>query len=118
MISAEREADTLTALRSAVRDPVWWILVVIGPLAWLALASIGPGIAPVRPAVSVLIYGVVLYPLLEELIFRGFLQARLLEIEIMRSRLGPLSLANAITSILFAASHLISQTPLQAASVF
>ena len=118
MSLAEREASTLTSLRTATRDRTWWLLIVIAPVVWLALATFGPGVTATRPPLSVFIYGVLLYPLLEEFVFRGLLHASLLQIDVMRQRIGPLSLANAITSVLFAISHLISQSPLQAASVF
>ena len=107
-----------TALRNALRDPVWWLLVVIAPLVWVALILYGSGIAPGRPALPALLYGIALYPLLEEYIFRGLLQDGLRRHEAMRAHFGPISLANVITSALFAASHMISQSPLQAASIF
>ncbi len=69
------------------------------------------------PSVSTLVYGVLLYPALEEIVFRGFMQAMLLERAAMQKRIGPVSLANLATSVVFAASHLINQSATQAALV-
>lgn len=49
-------------------------------------------------------------PLAEELVFRGVLQGQLLRATAAR-RLGPLTLANLLTSAGFAALHLIGQPP-------
>ncbi len=64
-------------------------------------------------------YICVLYPVLEELSFRGFLQTWLLERPVMAvHRLRGLTGANLLVSILFAAAHLISHPPLWSALVF
>jgi len=61
---------------------------------------------------------VVIYPILEEFVFRGGVQRYLYEKPSLRQSLLGLSLANVITSMLFAAIHLINQPPLWAALVF
>jgi len=59
-----------------------------------------------------------LMPVLEEIVFRGGLQAGLYSRNpFSRSKAG-ISLANLITSVVFAALHLISQPPAWAALVF
>jgi membrane protease YdiL (CAAX protease family) len=58
-----------------------------------------------------------IYPVLEETVFRGGLQSALLTRSVFRTRAGPVSLANVLTSIVFAAAHLFRQPPLWAALV-
>lgn len=114
---ADAPAHALVALKKASRDRIWWLLVAAGPLTWLLLLAVGMRGLPAPPPVSALLYGVLLYPLLEEIVFRGLMQPMLLERAAMQVRAGPVSRANVITSLAFAASHLISQSPLQAASI-
>lgn len=58
---------------------------------------------------------VLLMPLLEELVFRGLLQGRLLAHT--ARRVGPVSLANALTTLAFVALHLVAQPPAWALAV-
>ena len=60
---------------------------------------------------------VLLYPLVEELLFRGFIQAELLRHRLTAIRHLGISRANMLTSILFVGLHLIHQAPLWALSV-
>ncbi len=70
---------------------------------------------------NVLLFAVLIYPLLEEIVFRGALQGFLID-RLFGKRLprwlGGLSLANLITSLVFAAMHLFNQSPLWAALIF
>lgn len=61
---------------------------------------------------------VLLYPLLEEFIFRGLIQGGLRKYRPCRKSRKGISVANVLTSILFAALHLIAHPVLWAASVF
>ncbi len=63
------------------------------------------------------LYAVLLYPVVEELVFRGLLQD-LASRHLRAWRLGPLSHANVYTSVLFAAAHFINHPPVWAAAVF
>lgn len=87
-------------------DGLWWILLVAGALAAAAYAGWQGG-APVADPGSLLLL-VLVFPALEELLFRGLLQPALYQ----RSRgallmpAGPLSWANIVTSLMFALSHL------------
>jgi len=88
-----------------------------GPLCWTLLWAFGLPLADGTPATMTLAYGVVVYPLLEEIVFRGALQGTLLGVPALaRRRLG-LSGANVLASIAFAAAHLWSQPPSWAAAV-
>ncbi|MCM5570146.1 JDVT-CTERM system glutamic-type intramembrane protease [Burkholderiaceae bacterium FT117] len=55
-------------------------------------------------------------PLLEELVFRGLLQGQLLRLSAAR-RVGPVSVANLLTTAAFAAMHLLAQPPAWALAV-
>lgn len=57
------------------------------------------------------------YPVLEELVFRGLIQGELLK-HLPGRRTGPVSLANLVTSVLFCIPHFFVKHPLWAASVF
>lgn len=70
-------------------------------IAWQALLWIG-----------------LIYPVLEELVFRGGMQVELIKHSVFRKTIVGVSLANIITSLVFAAFHLINQPPLWAAAVF
>ena len=58
----------------------------------------------------------IVYPVLEELAFRGLIQGELLKR--LRAQAGPLSSANALTSALFAAAHVVLRPSWLAASTF
>ena len=60
---------------------------------------------------------VLIYPVVEELLFRGFIQAELLRHRLTAIRHLGISRANMLTSILFVGLHLIHQAPLWALSV-
>lgn len=91
-----------------------------GPLFWLALLALGarahdltwPLQAPLTFAFPTLIL-----PLLEEFIFRGGVQQ--LVGDVLKGRaVGPVSVANLLTSVLFAGLHFINHPPLWAALTF
>ncbi|MAA75097.1 MAG: CPBP family intramembrane metalloprotease [Salinisphaeraceae bacterium] len=101
-------------------DPLFWCFLAAGPVVCLALGRLLPagfawGWPPAGLAALLLI--VLVYPLLEELVFRGQLQPWL------RGRLGvalpgPLSAANLLTGALFTALHFLFHPPLWALGVF
>ena len=103
-------------LGAAARDRHLHAALVAGPLAWLSLWMLGLPLAP-GLAASALLYGVLVGPLLEEIVFRGALQGWLLERAPLRRRALGVSGANAVTSLAFAAAHLWSQPPVWAAAV-
>ncbi len=100
-----------------LKDVHLLLAVLIGPVVWSLLWFVTPG-ASGAITLMLVVNMVLLYPLLEELAFRGFLQGWLLENETFRRRVSGLTLANLLTSIVFAAAHLINQPPLWAAGVF
>ena len=76
---------------------------------------------PVRSSavsLSIVVMSVIFYPVLEEIVFRGGLQGALLTRPALCRSIAGISLACVITSLLFAAAHLLRQPPLWAALVF
>lgn len=100
------------------RDPLFWLALLAGPGACLLLAALpGVGWAPgVPPAWWPFLLSVLVYPVVEEWLFRGELQPLIARWR--AGRWGPLTLANGLTSILFAALHLFFHPPLWAVAVF
>jgi len=62
-------------------------------------------------------YPALLYPVIEEILFRGGLQ-EFFQARLRPWRMGPLTLANLLTSLVFTALHFINHPPLWAAVVF
>lgn len=102
------------------RDPLFLIAMLSGPLAWLTLYLwIHPPLIPAEFWSSPLtvLLAVLVYPVVEEWLFRGQIQGALLAGNLGRYRWAGISAANLITSVLFAALHLINHPPLWAALV-
>lgn len=92
---------------------------MLGPIVWLGLWWFTGKPVPDGIAVKVFLMGVMLYPVLEELAFRGFIQTKLLENSIFRNKFFlRITNANLVTSFLFASFHLFNQPPLWAALIF
>jgi membrane protease YdiL (CAAX protease family) len=102
------------------QDPLFLVALLAGLLVWLALYIMQqpvvqwgwPLLAPWQFLVAVLVY-----PVLEEIAFRGLIQ-ELVRDFISGRFLGPLSIANLLTSLLFTGLHFITHPPLWAALVF
>lgn len=58
------------------------------------------------------------YPILEEIVFRGGIQSALLSRPVMAHSFAGISVACVLTSVLFALAHLLHQPPQWAALVF
>lgn len=76
----------------------------VGALAWVAVTGERAGDGGLLTFWPLLML-VVVYPVLEELAFRGLVQGLLLRPRWGRYRAGPLSVANALTALAFAVSH-------------
>lgn len=99
------------------RDAWFYMVLLAGPICWLILVGVGqPVVGP--PDLIFWLKLSVLMPVLEEIVFRGGIQAALFSKPLLAKGRGGISLANLITSVLFASMHLISQPPLWAALVF
>lgn len=101
------------------RDGWFWIALSLGPLCWLGLWLLQgrPSLAPkIQDPVT---WGmlVVIYPVLEEIVFRGGLQGWLLDRPKFDRQCCGLTLANLLTSLVFTALHFLNHPPLWAALV-
>jgi uncharacterized protein len=96
-------------------DPHFALALVAGIVFWLGLVGLGK--TGPRHEWTALLLLVLLQPLLEELLFRGLMQGRLLTRPWGQRRLAGFTLANLATSVVFAALHFASHPPLWAAGV-
>jgi membrane protease YdiL (CAAX protease family) len=96
-------------------DPRFVLALLAGVVFWLALLWLG-NVGPVY-GLAALLSLVLLQPVLEELLFRGLLQGRLMARPWGRRQLGGFTFANPIVTLLFTALHLINHPPLWAAGV-
>lgn len=104
----------MTSMRPWHRDPLFWAILLTGvALLAVAHALLGPGL---RAPLMVLLLLIVVFPVLEEIVFRGFIQPLLLKWT--DAALGPVTLANVLTSIAFALAHLPAHGGLHATLVF
>ncbi len=102
------------------RDRLFLAALLAGAVTWLILYLLQQPVIQwnwplVRPWPFLSL--VLLYPTIEEIAFRGLLQ-ELLRDYVSRRSLGPLTIANLLTSVLFAGLHFIYHAPLWAALVF
>jgi len=107
------------------RFPDLWAAVLAAPVVWGTTTWLWPNTLPrgdwaeaTWTDILHLIVLTALYPALEEWVFRGQLQGWLLEQPWGQRRFGPVSIANTLTSLIFALLHLVSQPPLLAILVF
>ncbi len=110
----------MRVLKQMLRDRQFFWALLIAPLLWL----IGyyfysptpdwtwPLLQPREFALLVMVY-----PCVEELLFRGLLQGWLLERANLQRHWQGLTLANLVTSGIFTALHFFAHPPLAAASV-
>lgn len=101
------------------RDIYFWTALLLGPLVCASLSPWLPH-SPIDYSAQwrLLLWLVLLYPALEEMAFRGGLQTLLLKSQKGRVIRYGISLANLVTSLLFAVLHLINHSPLWAAAIF
>ena len=101
-------------------DPLFPAAVLAGPVVWFLLYLL------IRPELDWtwplhhpgrFLWPVLFFPVVEEILFRGLVQ-ELVRDYFSTARLGPLTVANIVTSLLFAGLHFIYQPPLWAALVF
>ncbi|MEN8169252.1 MAG: JDVT-CTERM system glutamic-type intramembrane protease [Pseudomonadota bacterium] len=99
--------------RSGLYKDVWfWLMLGLGPLTSWALFQLMGGTKvsglPLEQWKN-LMWLVLLFPVIEEWLFRGLLQRQLLKTRFGCPTVFGLSGANGITSIVFATAHLLSQ---------
>ena len=114
----DTQPGTAWSLADILRD--WHFQVVLGaaiPIGLLWVWWIAPQAEALDVDFTSLAAFVIVFPLLEELVFRGLIQRALLKKPFGRRRFGPVTVANAVTTSLFAIAHLPRGGPLLAAGV-
>lgn len=118
---AETEGILAKPLHQLWRDPQFIAVLLAGPafwaLLWIYLTPRFEGLWPLRSPTAFLLPALV-YPVLEELVFRGLLQRALWSRSWGRKATLGISLANVETSLVFTLLHFIYHPLLWAASVF
>lgn len=113
------ELNSRLTARIFWRDGPYLCALLAGPACWLILLAVGLSRSSAYIDVWILLRLVMLMPILEEIVFRGGVQAELSRrIPAFAKHCYGVSLANVVTSVLFAAMHLFNQPPLWAALVF
>lgn len=100
------------------RDYHFWITLAAGPVCWIAMYLLGVPLRESAVSLSSISYVVIAYPILEEIVFRGGIQPALAAQPALARSFAGLSFANVITSVLFAAAHLLNQSLFWSALVF
>ena len=113
-------AATRTGAFACFKDGLFWLAVMAAPLCWAILhyAFKLPVNNGLDHLLTALLLVVLVYPVLEEVVFRGALQGFLREKQIMLRSFAGISLANLAVSIVFTSLHFLNHAPLWAALVF
>ncbi len=111
----KNNADTCTgrsaSVYSAAQYRGLWVALLLGTLVCVLLALLGePGVPTAWNSrlSSELLWLALIYPAIEEWLFRGVIQSRLLNCRYGNSSILGISVANAITTVLFMAAHLMT----------
>ncbi len=91
------------------RDGWFWFALALGPaISWILFLLVGGAAISGFSWVQwqQLLWLILLYPVIEEWLFRGILQRQLLKIHHTHRAILGFTLANGITSLLFVAAHL------------
>lgn len=101
------------------RDPLFWVAAAGGMLVALGIWLWIPTQAPPAgsPITWLVLSTVIVYPLVEELLFRGALQGWLLSLSWGAYGRAGITLANLVTTAAFTAVHFLHHPPLWASSV-
>lgn len=102
------------------RDKAYLIAILLGPLFWFSLYSSGTAItgpAWLSRHPGLFLQLALLYPCVEELVFRGLLQEKLWQTRLGRLSIYCLSLPNLVTSLVFTGFHFLAHPPAWAAAV-
>jgi hypothetical protein len=101
------------------QDPVFWVLVGAGPLVVFGITITIPDlvVTPLDNLIPALLV-LLIYPSLEEIVFRGVIMDSLARTPVRNLKIGWLSFANLISAALFSLSHLWGHTLGWALAVF
>lgn len=103
-----------------LKDPLWYTAFSIAVIFWFLFDYFVQEATPrnLFNFFQILLISVLLYPVLEEIVFRGVIQTKLLSYKCFAQRYFGISNANIGTSILFSLAHLFQHNSLAALFVF
>ena len=112
----------LKSLNPLWRDKKFWAAITTALLFWVILFWIAPPRSlflswPLYAPGKFLMLALV-YPVLEELVFRGLVQGTIYNTQVGKKQFAKLSIANISASLFFVLVHFINHPPLWALSVF
>ena len=103
------------------KDKIYLIVILLAPVFWFSMYYFGTSITGpdwLNKNIFLYLQLALLYPIVEELVFRGLLQEKLWQTPIRSLSFCYLSMPNIITSIVFTSFHFISHSPIWAMAVF
>jgi len=101
------------------RDRHFWLALAFGPAFWVCFVLLGDAQPSWSGPVHWLTFALaaLVYPVLEEMAFRGWIQGVLLPECYRVQQWAGLSVANVLTSLMFVGFHFLSHPPVWAVSV-
>ncbi len=107
------------SIKNIFIDYIFWLSILLAPLLlWLFLLLVDISNNNIAHSLTTIFLVILLYPILEEIVFRGYLQSTLLKYKIFLTSIIGISYANLITSIVFASLHLLNNIPTIALAIF
>jgi len=103
-----------------IKDKQFYVACALGVFFWGLYAFFVQPIDPVNLFLQtdVLFYSVLIFPILEELVFRGFVQTELMRRNTWTSTVFGISYANILTSVLFCTAHVFQNSLEASLAVF
>ncbi|NOY72558.1 MAG: JDVT-CTERM system CAAX-type protease [Gammaproteobacteria bacterium] len=98
-----------SSLNKLYQDRSYQLALLAGPLVWFVLGSLDQKESHFDVLFWSILSFCVIYPVVEELVFRGVLQRHLYSYSIGKAGYLGFSGANVITTIMFAGMHLVHQ---------
>lgn len=120
MGNKQAESSISTILGRLIRDFAFLAALLVAPLFWLSLYYSGTeisGLAWLSNNMWLIFQLALLYPVMEELVFRGLLQERLWKTRLARLSIYCISMPNMVTSVVFTGFHFLVHPPVSAVAV-
>ena len=100
--------------KQLVSDRQFWLVILAGPFFWASLYASGTAISGLEWLIGqpvLFLQLALLYPIVEELVFRGLLQESLGKTRLAGLAIYCISLPNILTSLVFTAFHFWYHSP-------
>ncbi len=120
MVSNKFSFNISLSLHQLFRDKAYLTAIFLAPFIWFSLYYSGVGVTGpdwLSRHFSLFLQLVLLYPIVEELVFRGLIQEKLWQTRLSRLSIYCVSMPNIVTSIVFTGFHFISHPPVWAVTV-